>query len=302
MKKIAAIGNQIIHTYAYFAHLNGCEKEILKKHCKPWMLKFMLDQDLSPKTDAMRITSVWSADDEENRRLAETFGIEHVCASADEAIEGADSVMILDEGVESRSALIEKCIRAGIDCWADKLLASDARKAEQLIHLAEQKGVRVRTWSQLYFCPEWQAIRNAEPGGMGFLSYQVGPQALDTHAVHPVFILLAAFGSGVRSYRPLSDAGERMTLLQMENGTRLFLYLGGDTPSGGRIDYRTKDAAVLAQEGNMGVIFESAARALIDFFSGGTPACGHPEMVEAIRLLECVLRGGSDGKEILIEN
>ena len=297
MTKIAAIGKVIIHTYPYFTDINGCEKDMLQRNCKPWMLKFMLDQDLSSKTDAMRITRVWSEDDEENQRLAETFAIENICASADEAIDAADGVMILDEDVPSRSALIEKCINAGVDCWADKLISEDMEDAKRLVQLAEQQNVRVRTWGQLYWCTQWETVREAPRPGAGLLTYAVGPDAMDTHCVHPIFILQAAFGR-LQSYRPLSDGEARTALLKTEDGTQVFMHLTANAPYGGRIDYVTKEGAVVAQDADMAGAFENSARAVVDFFSGGSPAYGTEAMVEAVRLYECIMRGGSDGKEI----
>ena len=299
-KEVALIGEQLIHTYPYIVHFNGSDRDRIEKNAKAWMQRFMLDHDLSAKSGEVRVTRIWSPDAEEVGRLAETFGIEKVCASAEEAVNGADGVLVMDEIIESRTALIEKCLRAGLTVFADKVLSTDASRTAELLALADEKKARARSWSQLYFLPDLRKVREAPPGGVGFLNYQLGLDILPAYGIHPISMLQGAFDSHMKNYRPLSDADTRSGLLEFENDTRIFLYVGTDIPFRGRLYYCAGDQEIIANQADDWACFENAATALIDLFAGRSMVSGPGlgEMNQATRLIEVMLRGGSDGKAI----
>jgi len=299
-KELALIGRQLIHTYPYVVHFNGSDRERIAKNAKPWMQRFMLDRDLSPTTSEVRVTRIWSPDAEEAKRLAETFDIPRICATADEALDGADGAMVMDEVIESRTALVENALERGISVFADKVLSADPQKTCELIELAERKGCRVRSWSQLYFLPALAPVRQAGGGGVGFLDYQMEMKILPMYGIHPVSMLQGAFSSPAKSYRPLLEGNGRGGLVELEDGTRIFVYVGADVPFRGRLYYETKDSALRADEPDDWACFERAAKALVELFSGRSPAPGPgpEEMRQAARFLEILIQGGSDGRVV----
>jgi len=301
-KQIAVVGQHLIHTYPYLVHFNGSDRERIGKNAKPWMQRFMLDRDLRPATSEVRVTRIWSADTDEARKVAETFDISRVCATAEEALDGADGAMVMDEVIESRSALVEMALRRGVHVFADKVLSSDERRTDELLELAERVGRRVRGWSQLYFLPCLEQARAAGGGGVGFLNFHMEMNILPMYGIHPVSMLQSAFPARVRQYRPLMDGDSRCGLVEHEDGTCVFIYVGLDVPFRGRLDYCTKEREVIANQPDDWACFERGAKALVELFTDRSPVPGPgpEEMREAVRLIAAMVRGGRDGRPVQI--
>ena len=294
-RRIALIGQQLIHTYPYLAYLNGSTAQKIAAHAKPWMKAFLLEQDLSPQTDELRVTRIWSPDAEEVGRLVETFGIEQVCDSPEQAIDGADGAMVLDEVLDSRTPLTELCLRAGVPVFVDKVLAGSAERTAALIALAAQKDVRIGAWSQLYFHPDLPQVRGAGPGGVGFINMRMAMDILPKYGIHPVSILQGAFAGRMVRYWPQPSGSGRAGMIEYHDGTRVFLYVGEDVPADWRLYYLTQDEEIIINRQDHGACFRRAAKALAAFLTGVAQidAPDTERMNEASRLVECLTH--SDG-------
>ena len=301
MKQLAIVGKQLIHTYPYVVHFNGADRDLLRRHAKPWMWECLKDRDLSPITDAMRVTRIWSPDSELVAGLAETCGIDRICSSVDEAIDGADGVMVMDEDMTSRLDIIERCVRQPVTVFADKIISLDVGKTEQVLALAESNGVKVRSWSQLYFAGGLEEIRSMAAGGVYFLCFRLEMQMLAQYAIHPLCILQSAFDSRITACRPLSDDQERVIMLELANGTRVLLNVGPGAPAGASLCYANRDRFAMAGDADKGDMFADASAAMMDLFQGNARTRpGTIEMLEACRMVECIVRGGTDGKRVLL--
>lgn len=299
MKQIAVVGQQLIHTYPYIANFNGCDFEKLEAYGKPWMVNMMRDKDLSPVVKDMRITRIWSPDNDEAGRVADACTIDKVCASLDEAIAGADGAIVLDEVLDSRTDIVEICLNAGLDVFADKVIAVDPEKTESLLALAEEKGAVVRSWSQMFFVEQVGEIRQMAPGGVAWLACRLGMEKVQAYGIHPISMLQAAFPGRVATYRPLCDGDVRSALLELESGTRIFLHTGPDVTFFMHLCYSNKDKTMLVKGETTYAVFQAAALAIVAAFERRPyDAPGPTEMREATRLLDCIVRGGSAGKEI----
>ena len=297
MKQLAIVGRQLIHTYPYVVNFNGADRDLLRQHAKAWMWDCLKDRDLSPLTDAMRVTRIWSPDSELVAGLAETCGIDRICSSVDEAIDGADGVMVMDEDMTSRLDIIERCVRQPVTVFADKIISLDVGKTEEVLALAESNGVEVRSWSQLYFAGGLDEIRSMAPGGVGLLPFRLEMQMLAEYSIHPLCTLQSAFNSRIIACRPLSDDQERVMMLELADGTRVLLTLGPTAPAGAPLCYVNQDCFAAADTSYKGEMFAEGSAAMIDLFQGNPrPGPSTTEMIEACRMVECIVRGGTDGE------
>ena len=299
VSEIALVGHELIHTYPYIVHLNGSTREKIDKNAKPWMKRFMLEQDLTPKTDELRVTRIWSPDDEENKKLAETFSIDSICGSVEEALDGAQCAMVMDENNESRTVLIKACIEAGLSVFATKVLSTEPAKVDELFQAAKKKNVRVHGWSQLYFDPGIQRIRDLPGGGVAFLSFGLPMKKLSIYGIHMISMVQGAFKARMKSYRPLTAGEDRSGLIELDDGTRIFLYMGENVSSRSRLYYNEKDHEAIFDDRDEWSCFSTAANAVMALFTGkDVPGPGPAEMKDAAMMLECLIDEKADGQPV----
>lgn len=301
--EIALVGQQIIHAYPLVPRFNGCDLAKVEQFGRGWAQKAGLDTCVSPLADDIRVTRVWSPDTEEAQHLSEALFIKRICRSLEEALDGAHGVLVMDEAIESRTALVEQCLHMGLTVFADKVLSVDPGKTDQLLALAQTRNTRVRSWSQLFFHPDLARVRQAPPGGVAFLNFQMKADILSLYGIHVISMLQGAFAGRARAYRPLADGECREGLVELDDGSRVFLHVGPNLPFRGRLYYCAPDCEVIVNRNDDAACFENAACALMALFTGqDTPAGpGVEEMSEASRLLACIVRGGSDGRPVSIE-
>ena len=293
-RELALIGEKLIHTYPLIPRFNGCNMAKAAEYAGAWVKNTELASHTEAPAHDLRVTRMWSPDQEEMGRLRETLNIATICATVEEAIDGADGVLIMDEIIESRTALIEQCLNAGLPVYADKILAMDPAKTESLIALAESKNAAVRSWSQLVFHPGLENVRSAPPGGVAFLNFNMSADILSMYGIHIVAMLQGAFASPVAEYQPMDDPKGRAGRVLLEDGTRVFLYIGEDLPWRGRLYYcASEETEVIVNDNRDAACFDAAAAAIASLFTDGrTPdMTDYAHMVEASRLVECIVTG-----------
>lgn len=299
MKRIALVGQQLIHTYPLIPSFNGCDLAKAQEYSPTWTKNAQLSQRTEPLTDNVRVTRVWSPDRDEAVRLSEALRIDTVCDSLEQALDGADGAMIMDEVVESRMQLVETCLRAGLPLFADKVLSLDSGKTAELIALAREKGVAARSWSQLYFHPDLALVRQAPPGGVGFLNFQMGVDILAMYGIHIVSMLQGAFAARIKTWRPLSDGDQRTGMVILEDGTQVMLHVSARLPFRGRLYYCAGESEVIVNRNDDAACFQNAAKALVALFTDpdNIPGPDAQTMRKASSLLGYIVQGGKDGDE-----
>ena len=299
MKQIALVGQQLIHTYPLIPSFNGCNLAKATEYSPAWTEKARLAERTEPLSDRVRVTRVWSPDRDEAARLSEALRIDTVCGSLEQALDGVDGVMVMDEVVESRTELVETCLRAGLPLFADKVFSLDPRKTAELIALAGERGVAARSWSQLYFHPDLAEVRQAPAGGVGFLNFQMGVDILAMYGIHIVSMLQGAFAAPVKAWRPLSDGDHGTGMAILEDGTQILLHVSAELPFRGRLYYCAGESEVIVNRGDDAACFQSAAKALIALFTApdNIPGPDARTMREASSLLAYIVQGGRDGVE-----
>lgn len=298
-KEIALIGEKLVHTYPLIPRFNGCKLDKVNRFASGWVEKARLAEATEPIIESMRVTRMWSPDGEEMQRLADALNIENICGSAEEAIADADGVLVMDEVIESRTTLVEQSLNAGRPVFADKVLSIEPSRTAGLIDLARAGNIPVRSWSQLYFHPGLRRVRTARPGGVAFLNFCMSTKILAMYGIHIVSMLQGAFDGRVETYRPLSDGANLSALIELTDRTRVFLYVGEDIPFRGRLYYCNPDSDVIVNDNDDSACFISSARAIEALMFGlDVPDPGPERMLEAARLIDVMVKGGTDGPPV----
>lgn len=98
-----------------------------------------------------RITMVYGHYPEENRRVAEKYGIETVARSVEEMIGKVDAVIITARDGKFHYEFAESFVERGIPCFVDKPFTVEPEQAKKLIALAREKGVPLCGGSSVKF-------------------------------------------------------------------------------------------------------------------------------------------------------
>jgi len=91
-------------------------------------------------------------------------------------------------------------------------------------------------------------------------------------------------------------------MLELADGTRVLLNAGPGAPAVSPLCYADRDGFATADTSCKGDMFAEGSAAMIDLFQGNArPRPSTTEMVEACRMVECIVRGGTDGKRVLLD-
>lgn len=128
------------------------------------------DQHLSQigRVSGSRIVAVCDREPLMARQLADRFKVASFFADAKEMIESAKpNVVHITTPAQSHFALGKMCLEAGCHIYMEKPFTITAAEAEEIITIAESKGLKVTAGHNLQFNPE--AIRMREMVKAGFL-------------------------------------------------------------------------------------------------------------------------------------
>lgn len=294
MKKIGMIGAQIIHSYGYGMHINSFALDFAKNQGKAipkWQLDLMEQYPDTRPLSGAQLTHISGGLENVPEDMAGTFGLT-VTKTVEETIEACDLIMVMDEQIASRSALIRKVLEAGKPVFADKLLSDDIKVTRDLVALAKKKGVMVTGWSQMGFCPELDAVKAMEQGGTALLSFNMKPEILKMYGIHAISPMQLCFPGKIKEIKLISkEETQRTAFIVNEKGTKIIITVGTHVPAGiVRVDYLIGGKAVIAEGKDKHLAFRRAAREIINMANGAAPSLSANELVDASRALEEICR------------
>jgi predicted dehydrogenase len=104
--------------------------------------------------DRLTVVAVSSRRSAQAEKLAATFGIDHAFDDAHQLIDHPDvDLVVVTTPPRERPELVKRAIAAGKDVYAEWPLATSTAAAEELLSLAEEKGVRHIVAMQRRFSP-----------------------------------------------------------------------------------------------------------------------------------------------------
>lgn len=288
MKKIGMIGSQLIHTYAYAMHFNKPDLEYASKAktVPSWQLEIMKKNPEVKQLGEAQITHVWGGLEGVPEDNAGTFNLK-VCKKLDEVLEACDLIMVMDEKIESRSKLIRKAIEAGRHVFADKVPSDKFSVVSELVELAREKNVALAAWSQMGYCPEYQAVQKMPQGGTALVSFSMAPDIIIQYGVHIICAAQGCFPGKIMKCAKI-DANDKQCLFFVENehGTKMILGIGGHYPGRSRIDYNIGNKAVVVENVDIGKAFREGAQEILGLLKGKKPYFDSEKMLDAASLLE----------------
>ncbi len=293
MKTVGMVGSQLIHTYAYAMQFKKPDIEAARrgKTVPAWQLAMMeAAPDLKPLSGA-KLTHVAGGLAGVPEDMAATFDLK-VGKTTDEVIEACDLIMVMDEIVESRTALVRKALEAGKPVFADKALSTKQSVTEELAALARSKGVGVASWSQQGYCPEYDVLKDLPPGGVALVSFRMTSDILIKYGIHLISTVQACFPGPYKRAELLTDGDTRLLLLENEQGTKIVAGAGEAFPAGmSRVDYCVNGQPVVVETADRVGAFRRAATDVIGLLDGKTPRFSPGDMIEASGLIELISEG-----------
>ena len=145
------------------------------------------------------IARVWDEDRGLAEALAAEFGIERVCDTLDEALDGADGALLVDDVVPSQHRWAPALIESGVPFFLDKPMAPTYAEAKGIVDQAREKNALMFSSSAVRFSRELAEVMPTihDEGGVRF-ALAGGPNGrLVFYGIHPAELLLTAMGPGI---------------------------------------------------------------------------------------------------------
>ncbi len=167
-----------------------------------------------------RVSVCWDSRPDAARVLADKFNIERIAASAEEAVELADAVIVPDNRLLTHQLLALKVVGAKKPIFIDKPMARTAEEARGIAQRAELCGTPVFSSSALPYSLELEKLMPTirEEGGVR-LAVACGPVGRFLYyGIHPVSLVMAAVGTGVQRVESLGAEPHHLTRLSWADG------------------------------------------------------------------------------------
>jgi hypothetical protein len=223
--------------------------------------------------------------------MAATFGLTRA-GTPEEVIDACDLVMVMDENLQSRTALVRRALEAGKHVFADKVLSDRLAVTRELTDLAASRNVMVAAWSQQGFCPEYDAVAGMPPGGVALVGFPMTVDILKMYGIHLISSVQGCFPGTFSNCRLFADERRRVLCMETDDGTRIVAAAGEDFPAGvSRVDYCVDGKAVLIEATDRAGAFRRAAADLVGMLDGRPARFTPRDMLEASRLLELMTAG-----------
>jgi hypothetical protein len=237
--------------------------------------------------DGARLTHISGGLENVPEDMAAIFDMT-VTETMEETIDACDLIMVMDEQIPSRSALIKKVIEAGKHVFVDKLLSDDLAVTEELLELAKERVVVIAGWSQMGFCPELGAVKEMEQGGIALVSFNMKPEILKKYGIHAISPMQLCFpGKIIESKLISKEESQRTLFIVNEKNTKIILSVGSHAPGGMvRIDYSANGKSALAEGKDKYIAFRKAAQEIINMAHGIEPCLSVEELMDASMVLE----------------
>ena len=250
---------------------------------------------------ALRFPSVFQAEDGQDQRQAalEAMGVT-LCATIEEAVDGADGVLIEINDPALHLQYFEPVVGLGVPVFIDKPLAGSLEDGRRILELADNHGTPVWSASSLRFIPSLAAAKQVVSSPVacqtfGALGKAAAGSDLVWYGVHAVEMLTAALGAGAESVRAI-DHGRAVVLIVRYGDDRrgvvecqrdLYVY-------GGRLQSKEQVAFFDSTSGSP---YDSLLAALRGFFVDGVLPVPLTDAFEILSILVAAENSLASGEE-----
>ena len=179
------------------------------------------------RLDGARVTRIWDPLPEAAERLAAACAIGKVCASPEEACEGVDAVLLIDDGSGEQWKHAAHPLRKGVPVFCDKPLAMTAKLAQETAKVARSTKTKFMSASALRFVPDIVKLR-AELGQIGpvYLASAACGNELVYYGIHALSMVYAVLGGGAVSCVNTGQSGMNIVRARFADHRDVVLLVG----------------------------------------------------------------------------
>jgi len=284
------------HGTAFATTFNGFD-EAKAKECQGTFVRS------TKRLETARVVRIWDPLRDAAERLAAACSIETVCATAEEACEGVDAVLLIDDGSGEQGKYAAHALKKGVPVFCDKPLAMTAKAAQQTATLARSTKTKFMSASSLRFVPDIVKLRG-ELGAIGpvYLASAACGNELVYYGIHALSMVYSVLGGGAVSCVNVGQPGLNIVRVRFTDHRDVVLTVGEKEwmTSGYQINlYGQKGWRTLKPD--LANLYAYLLEAFLEYLRTGTEPYPIEQEVELIAALEAGKRSLKLGREVTIQ-
>ena len=245
---------------------------------------------------------------EENKKVAEKFGIGLIAEKPEDLLGHVDALMVTARDGAYHAPFATPFIERGIPAFIDKPFTRDAAEAEKLIALAKAKGVPLTGGSSVKSCYDVRMLRyleqKAEKAGELHGGSVTAPLSMENeyggfwfYASHLAEISLSVFGYdpvAVTAFRRQNDV---IALVDYEHFSVTNAFIDGCYSYNATIYRKGKDDF---REIDIGMCYEHECEEFSLMLTHGIMTYSYEQLVKPVRYLEAIKESYETGKTVAV--
>jgi predicted dehydrogenase len=284
------------HGTAFASTFNGFDDAKVKAL---WPGTFVRSQR---RLEGARVVRVWDPQREWAQKLADICGIERACATPEEACEGVDAVLLVDDGSGEQWRYAEHPLHKGVPVFCDKPLAMTAKDAQAIARLARSTKTKFMSASSLRFVPDIVKLREELPrlGNVHLASVVCGNELI-YYGIHALSMAYAVLGAGAVSAINVGQPGLNEVRLRFANHRDVLLLVAEREwmRPGYQINlYGQKEWRTLTPD--LKNLYSYLLETFLDYLKTGNEPYPIEEEVELIAALEAGQRSLDEKREVTL--
>ncbi|MHC4871176.1 MAG: Gfo/Idh/MocA family protein [Planctomycetota bacterium] len=292
--KVALIGLDTSHSIAFTNYIQGDAEESEKVSG----MKVI---------SCMRFPSAFQSEEDQDKRQEqlEGWGVK-VTTSFDEAVAGADGLMLELNDPEMHLEYFEMAAKAGLPIFLDKPFADTLENAKKIIEIAKANNIRFWTSSSLRFIDEIEDAKEKVKNPVLSNIYGAlgsAPKGSDFvwYGCHTVEMLVTAMGGKPESALAIEDGRGVVLHVKFDNDRRGVVECNkGIWVYGGRM-MESDEAHVDFVKSSSDSIYKKLLEHNRDFFTKNTQPVSIEESLAVMAVLDAGEKSLKSGKEEKIE-
>jgi predicted dehydrogenase len=284
------------HGTAFATTFNGFDDAKVKAL---WQGTFVRAQR---RLDGARVARVWDPQRDWAQRLADICGIERACGSPEEACDGVDAVLLVDDGSGAQWKYALYPLKKGVPVFCDKPLALTAKEAQGVAQLARSTRTKFMSSSSLRFVPDIVKLREELPklGNVHLATVACGNE-LVYYGIHALSMAYAVLGAGAVSVLNVGQPGLNQVRLRFANHRDVLLLVGEKEwmRAGYQINlYGQKEWRSVTPD--LKNLYSHLLEAFLSYLKTGNEPYPLEEEVELIAALEAGKRSLAERREVTL--
>jgi predicted dehydrogenase len=254
----------------------------------------------SRRIPGARVVTVWDPLPEAAAALATLCGIERVCETLQEACEGVDAVMVVDDGSGQQWRHAVHPLARGIPTFCDKPLGMTASEAREVAATARANGAKLMTGSSLRFVPDIVRLRQELPDlGEVHLVTVACHNELMYYGTHALSMAYALFGAGAVSCVNVGSSDVDIIRIRHQACGDIVLVVGRPEHlgSGYQIDLYGQQGWRTVRP-DLTDAYANLVETFLGYVSSGVAPFEPEEEVEIVAVLEAGQRSLREGGEV----